>query len=129
MLKTAQLHECREFLEERYEELRDEIRQDLLDTEEQHFVDLAGQVRDLQEQSVADLLVDIDLELMDRHVDQARDIEAALARVETGSYGVCVDCDEDIPMARLRAFPTAKRCRPCQERYERSHAGNATPSL
>lgn len=129
MLKTAQLHECREVLEDRYEELREEIRQDLLDTEEQHFIDLAGQVRDLEEQSVADLLVDIDLELIDRHVSEARDIEDALARVEKGSYGECAECGEDIPTARLRAFPTAKRCRPCQERYERTHAGNQTPSL
>ena len=129
MLKTAQLQECRDMLEERREELREEIRQDLLDTEEQHFVDLAGQVRDLEEQSVADLLVDIDLELFDRHVEEARDIEAALGRIKSGRYGSCVDCDEDIPAARLRAFPTAKRCRPCQERYERSHAGNQTPSL
>ena len=129
MLKTAELHEFREQLEERYEELREEIRQDLLDTQEQHFIDLAGQVRDLEEQSVADLLVDIDLELMDRHVDEARDIESALSRIDTGRYGVCTGCGEDIPAARLRAFPTAKRCRPCQERYERSHAGNQTPSL
>lgn len=129
MMKTEQLHEFRELLEDRYAELREEIRQDLLDTEEQHFVDLAGQVSDLEEQSVADLLVDIDLELMDRHVDQARDIEAALSRVETGRYGVCADCGDDIPAARLRAFPTARRCRPCQERYERKYAGNQTPSL
>lgn len=129
MLKTAELHEFREQLEERYEELREEIRQDLLDTREEHFIDLAGQVRDLEEQSVADLLVDIDLELMDRHVGEARDIEAALSRIDTGRYGVCAGCGEDIPTARLRAFPTAKRCRPCQERYERSHAGNQTPSL
>jgi DnaK suppressor protein len=129
MLKTAQLHEFREILDTRYEELRAEIRQDLLETEEQHFIDLAGQVRDLEEQSVADLLVDIDLELIDRHVDEARDIEAALARIENGSYGECPDCGEDIPAARLRAFPTAKRCRPCQERYEHTHAGNQTPSL
>lgn len=129
MLKTEQLHEFREQLDERYEELREEIRQDLLDTEEQHFVDLAGQVRDLEEQSVADLLVDIDLQLMDLHVAEARDIEDALARVENGTYGVCAGCGEDISPARLRAFPTAKRCRPCQERHERSHAGNRTPSL
>jgi RNA polymerase-binding protein DksA len=129
MLKTAELHEFREQLQERYEELREEIRQDLLDSEEEHFIDLAGQVRDLEEQSVADLLVDIDLELMDRHVAEARDIESALVRLDTGRYGVCNSCGEGIPTARLRAFPTAKRCRPCQERHERSHAGHQTPSL
>jgi RNA polymerase-binding protein DksA len=129
MLKTAELHEFREQLEERYAELREEIRQDLLDTEEEHFIDLAGQVRDLEEQSVASLLVDLDLELIDRKAAEARDIESALARVDNGRYGVCIDCGDDIALARLRAFPTAKRCRPCQDRHERSHAGHETPSL
>ena len=44
-----------------------------------------------------------------------RDIESALERLESGSYGWCSDCGAEIPPARLRAVPSAERCRECQE--------------
>lgn len=129
MLTATQLRALRTALDARSHELREEVRQALLDTEEEHFVDLAGQVRDLEEASVADLLVDLDLSLMDMQIDELRDIDSALIRMRTGSYGECIDCGDEVGLERLRAWPTAKRCRPCQERYERSHGGHATPSI
>ena len=42
------------------------------------------------------------------------DIEAALERMDTGTYGQCTDCGVTIPTARLNAYPTAKRCIGCQ---------------
>ena len=46
------------------------------------------------------------------------DIEAALARVQAGTYGTCSDCGVTIPPARLNAYPTAKRCIDCQAKAE-----------
>jgi len=40
-------------------------------------------------------------------------IEAALGRLETGSYGACVACGEPIAPARLDAIPHAARCADC----------------
>jgi DnaK suppressor protein len=42
------------------------------------------------------------------------DIEAALERMDAGTYGQCTDCGVTIPSARLSAYPTAKRCIDCQ---------------
>ncbi len=42
------------------------------------------------------------------------DIEAALERMDAGTYGQCTDCGVTIPPARLNAYPTAKRCIDCQ---------------
>ena len=42
------------------------------------------------------------------------DIEAALERMEAGTYGQCTDCGVSIPPERLSAYPTAKRCIDCQ---------------
>jgi DnaK suppressor protein len=42
------------------------------------------------------------------------DIEAALERLDAGTYGQCTDCGVTIPPARLNAYPTAKRCIDCQ---------------
>ncbi len=41
------------------------------------------------------------------------DVDAALARVRTGRYGVCDRCGQDIPAARLEARPTARTCVGC----------------
>ncbi|NNK33184.1 MAG: TraR/DksA family transcriptional regulator [Xanthomonadales bacterium] len=114
--------EFRERLGQRFQALRDEVRRALLDLDGEHFVDLAGQVRDLEESAVADMLVDLDLTLLDMHIQEMRDIETAQIRLDRDEYGVCVDCSETIDVERLRAYPTAKRCLACQKRYEQSHA-------
>ena len=44
-----------------------------------------------------------------------QDIEGALDRLESGTYGRCFDCGAEIPATRLRALPFAERCRDCQE--------------
>src|SRR6187455_804337 len=41
-------------------------------------------------------------------------LQAALAAIDAGTYGVCVDCGEEISEGRLRALPDAIRCVPCQ---------------
>lgn len=40
-------------------------------------------------------------------------IDDALARVDTGHYGVCVDCGNPIPVERLEVRPFAERCVTC----------------
>ncbi|MEX2302046.1 MAG: TraR/DksA family transcriptional regulator [Bryobacterales bacterium] len=46
---------------------------------------------------------------------QLKLIEAALARIDSKEYGVCMDCGNAIPAARLDAIPWAVRCVACQE--------------
>ena len=51
--------------------------------------------------------------------DAERDVaetDAALGRVEQGTYGVCIDCRRRIPAARLAARPDATRCVACAEK-------------
>jgi RNA polymerase-binding transcription factor DksA len=42
----------------------------------------------------------------------------ALARLEAGSYGRCLDCGRELPDERLEARPEAARCVDCQQRVE-----------
>lgn len=49
---------------------------------------------------------------------QLDEIDAAQARLEAGAFGACEDCHNTIPLKRLRAMPTARRCALCQERRE-----------
>jgi DnaK suppressor protein len=52
---------------------------------------------------------------LDRHSRLLREIKAAMARMENGSYGVCENCEEAIAPKRLSAVPWAKYCVKCQD--------------
>lgn len=60
---------------------------------------------------------DIANDLAQQRLDQDVSRILATAVTEEGD-GICVDCDEDIPPARMKAKPGALRCISCQEDYE-----------
>ena len=70
MLTENQLLEFKMRLKDRFCDVREEIRLELLRSDDQHFIDLAGQVHDLEDESVADLLVDLNLAIIDMHVQE-----------------------------------------------------------
>ncbi|MEN8260630.1 MAG: TraR/DksA C4-type zinc finger protein [Pseudomonadota bacterium] len=120
-LTEQQLSELRKQLKMDFRRLREKIREELLASDNEHYIELAGQVHDLVDESVADLLVDVNLAVIDRHIHAVEDIESALLRLGRGEYGMCLDCGGDIPYERLKAYPVAKRCQTCQTRYEQTH--------
>jgi RNA polymerase-binding transcription factor DksA len=54
---------------------------------------------------------------------QIVEVDAALARIGSGTYGVCEDCHVKIDPARLKALPRARRCVACQRRAEATASG------
>jgi DnaK suppressor protein len=64
--------------------------------------------------AVANTERDLDLAMQDHESEELAAIDAALARIKSGSYGVCLDCGVNIPTARLHANPVALRCVSCQ---------------
>lgn len=49
-------------------------------------------------------------------IDLKSKVEAALAKVEAGTYGICERCGESIPIARLDALPYSTLCVDCARR-------------
>ena len=47
--------------------------------------------------------------------DQLKAAVAALERIDEGTYGVCSNCDNEIPEARLEANPAATKCIDCSK--------------
>ena len=116
-------------LRKRWGELRDETRESLLRARNEGYADIAGRVSDLEDQSLADLLVDVNLAEVTRDVEEIRDIERALRRIALGTYGTCVSCGQPIERERLEITPTANRCAACQRAYEHDHVTQPTPRL
>jgi DnaK suppressor protein len=89
----------------------------------------ANQSKITDDDGLADAAAEMDVALVIRESQELQDVEAALARIRDGSYGVCADCESEIGSARLKAYPTAKRCLPCQEDYERTRGRTRAAGL
>jgi len=61
---------------------------------------------------------------LDRSARRLRQIEDALRRLETGEYGTCANCEEEIGPKRLRAVPWTQLCLKCQEIADQGEFGN-----
>jgi DnaK suppressor protein len=57
---------------------------------------------------------------LERESSLLREVRAALGRIAEGSYGVCLQCEEEISQKRLKAVPWATLCIACQEHSDRS---------
>ncbi len=64
-----------------------------------------------------------------RDVQELREVQSAITRLQTNNFGVCMKCGVDIAYERLAAQPTARRCIECETRHERSYAHEASPKL
>ena len=68
-----------------------------------------------QAQITHDEFISLHLNSMD--YETLRDVNEALDRLDSGEYGVCLNCDEPIPVKRLDALPWAKYCLQCQTQF------------
>ena len=129
-LTQTQLSTLAKALDQRYESLLGEVRDELEQSENQQYVELIGRTpADSGDQSVGDALADLNLGIIDRHIQEIRDIEAARARIKDHGFGTCIVCETDIGFERLLAYPTAKRCIVCQQQHEKTYAHAGTPKL
>ena len=130
ILTKAQLSKLAARLGKRYASLLEEVRDELEKSENQQYVELIdGVTGDIADQSISDELADLSLAIIDRHVQELRDIEAARARIKKGTFGICEDCGDAIGFERLLAYTTARRCIACQQQRERTYAHEGTPTL
>ena len=105
------------------------FRQKLLRWRAELLADSSGTLRNLKEESLlepdltdrASLETDraIELRTRDRERKLISKIDAALGRLDNGTYGYCEETDEPIGIRRLEARPIATLSIEAQERHER----------
>jgi DnaK suppressor protein len=88
----------------------------------------ASQARELLEQERRTHIAELELLAGESAPDEAvmarrgtlqtnlEEIDAALLRLDEGTYGLCEDCGEPVPEGRLEIIPYARRCVKCQQR-------------
>jgi DnaK suppressor protein len=57
---------------------------------------------------------------LDRETNLLRNVRAALRRIDEGTFGTCMHCEEDISPKRIAAVPWAPYCIQCQEQADRN---------
>lgn len=107
---------------ERYRQLLENKRNELLagssDREDILIENAAEDFDRLQQQ----LNREVAIRNLDRESTMLKNVQAALARIENDTFGICLRCDEDIPEKRLNALPWAAHCVKCQEIVDRQRA-------
>ncbi len=111
MTKT-ELNKYRSILEEKQAELEQVIRNREAITIEKS-PDALDEVQHAAERELA-------IRNLDRESNLLRNVRAALRRMDDGSYGVCLHCEEDISPKRLNAVPWTPYCIQWQEQADRN---------
>jgi DnaK suppressor protein len=77
-----------------------------------------NELSDEIDQASAEYVQTMVLRLRDREAYYLRKIEGALERIRNGTFGICAECEQPIPRARLKARPVALLCAVCKEEHE-----------
>lgn len=109
--ERARLLEELEAMEEHTPEVEEQVGMDIGGSYDEDLADVAGDTFE-REKGLA----------LESTVQQMlAQVEEALARIESGTYGICQRCGGSIDHARLRALPYAKLCIRCKELEERTN--------
>ncbi|MBV8820316.1 MAG: TraR/DksA family transcriptional regulator [Acidobacteriaceae bacterium] len=111
MTKT-ELNKFKKILENKQDELEQIVRnRDAITIEKS--ADALDEVQHAAERELA-------IRNLDRESNLLRNVRSALRRIEEGSFGTCLHCEEEISPKRLNAVPWAAYCIQCQEQADRN---------
>ncbi|HBA70705.1 MAG TPA: molecular chaperone DnaK [Geobacter sp.] len=77
---------------------------------------------DIYDQASSERDRELGLLLGDREREKVHNIDEALLRIDEGEYGICEECDEEIPLGRLKAMPFTRHCVKCKSDLEKMQA-------
>ena len=70
---------------------------------------------------------EVSILLSSREKEKVLAIDAALEKIQEGTYAECEECGEEIGAGRLKAMPLAKLCVSCPSRFEKEQAHQRSP--
>lgn len=118
MVRTATLAEMRKRLETERVQLQSDI--DALASENQTQHDDTGIGNHLADDASEVFTRERNLAVSTNAEELLVQVDAALARLDEGTYGICANCGREIPSERLEALPYATLCITCQSEVERN---------
>ena len=110
--------ELKGILEERRREIMSEVQGRMREVRSEGAGSTLQGVLDAAESSELDIQDEIEFALIQMKAETLHKIDEALRRLEEGTYGYCFECGDEINEKRLRALPSAVRCKDCEEARE-----------
>ncbi len=98
--------------------LRRETLTEALSQSTQNMINEEPFFADSVDQAAADADRTIQMRMKDRDLAMVHQIDAALRRIDAGTYGMCERCDDKIQPARMKAFPLTTLCIDCKAELE-----------
>lgn len=117
MLKKEHIVELKNKLLEKKQKLLQEATLSQNFIEELHS-DTKGDEADFAELSSDTYNLSI---LREKQIEELREIEHALKKIDNGTYDICEMCDEPVGLKRLRVKPHARYCIECRGIFEKEH--------
>jgi DnaK suppressor protein len=102
-----EMAQLRHELAQKLRQQRRELLKNVAETEADLRAVETERARELEERAQQTDAARLFARLDDRHKQQIEEIDQALTRIALGTYGSCERCGQPIPIARLRALPTA----------------------
>lgn len=112
-LRKDKVESFRKVLFERRENLARDLRQAT-----QNFIADDEAYADSVDQASAEADKTLAMQMKNRERDMLWQIDEALRRIDSGSFGECERCDESISEARIKAFPLTTLCIDCKAELE-----------
>jgi len=118
-LSSERQAEVKQRLVARKQNLWLEVKQQLRTSIGDGYQEMLATARDEEDQASVSLLAETQLSLLGPKRQELEAIEAALQRLENGSYGLCENCGLSIEPRRLEIMPETPLCRNCQSQREK----------
>jgi DnaK suppressor protein len=113
-MTTTELNNFKKILQQKKDELERIVRnRDAIAIEKS--ADALDEVQHASERELA-------IRNLDRESNLLRNVRSALRRIDEGTFGICLHCEEDISPKRLAAVPWAPFCIQCQEQADKNAA-------
>ena len=93
---TAREHDdLAQRLASRRQTLRAEVQRELENSDDPRVIGFKNELAATADWVLADILADLDIAMVTRDIAELSEVEAALARVADGRYGICSDCGQE----------------------------------
>ena len=113
-MNDNELKKLRQQLEEMKKDIYADVEETLSEMNSQ-----AGNIPDPNDRATVESDRSFELRLRGRERKLMEKIDEALARIESGTYGICLECGEKISSKRLEARPVAELCIECKTLQEK----------
>lgn len=121
-LLKKELDEYKKLILKRKDELSDAIEhisEDTKKSQKEASGDISGYSFHMADVATDNYDREFSMGIVSSERKQLAELNDALKRIEDGSYGICQDCKDPIPQARLKAVPFARLCVKCQEKRDK----------